>query len=249
MDSYSELASCYDLFMDETPYDAWLEFILEKFEKYNVPKELILDLGCGTGTLTEMLADKGYDMIGVDLSSEMLGKAIEKRDKSGKDILYLCQDMREFELYGTVRAIVSVCDSINYILEDDEVIETFKLVNNYLDPDGIFIFDFNTVYKYEEVIGDITIAENRDDYSFIWENFYHEEEHINEYDLTIFSKEGELFRKSVETHLQRGYTVEEMTGFMEAAGMVVLEVLDEETHLPPTEETERVQIIAKEQGK
>ena len=249
MDSYSELAGCYDLFMDETPYESWLRFILEKFEKYNVPKELVLDLGCGTGTLTEMLAEKGYDMIGVDLSQEMLGIAIEKRDNSGKDILYLCQDMREFELYGTVRAIVSVCDSINYILEDEEVIETFKLVNNYLDPDGIFIFDFNTLYKYAEVIGDATIAENRDDYSFIWENYYHEEEHINEYDVTIFAREGELFRKSVETHFQRGYTAQEMISFIEAAGMVVLEVLDEETHEAPTETTERIQIIAKEQGK
>lgn len=249
MDSYSELADCYDLFMDETPYDSWLEFILEKFNKYNVPKELVLDLGCGTGTLTEMLAEQGYDMIGVDLSSEMLGKAIKKRDISGKDILYLCQDMREFELYGTVRAIVSVCDSINYILEDEDVIQTFKLVNNYLDPDGIFIFDFNTVYKYAEVIGDATIAENREDYSFIWENYYHEDEHINEYDVTIFAREGELFRKSMETHYQRGYTEKEMISFIEAAGMVVLEVLDEETHLPPTDTTERIQIIAKEQGK
>jgi len=249
MDSYSELASCYDLFMDETPYDSWLSFILEKFEKYNVPKELVLDLGCGTGTMTEMLADEGYDMIGVDLSEEMLGVAIQKRDQSGKDILYLCQDMREFELYGTVRAIVSICDSINYVLEDEEVIETFKLVNNYLDPDGIFIFDFNTLYKYSEIIGDTTIAENRDDYSFIWENYYHEEEHINEYDVTIFAREGEVYRKSVETHFQRGYTVEEMTGFLEAAGLVVLEVLDEETHQAPTATTERIQIIAKEQGK
>lgn len=249
MDSYSELARCYDLFMDETPYDRWLEFILEKFHKYNVPKELVLDLGCGTGTLTEMLAGEGYDMIGVDVSDEMLGVAIEKRAESGKDILYLCQDMREFELYGTVRAIVSVCDSVNYLLDDEDVIETFKLVNNYLDPDGIFIFDFNTLYKYAEVIGDTTIAENRDDYSFIWDNYYHEEEHINEYDLTIFSKEGELYRKSVETHYQRGYTAEQMVSFIEAAGMVVLEVIDEETGLEPTDETERIQIIAKEQGK
>ena len=249
MDSYSELASCYDLFMDETPYDSWLSFILEKFEKYNVPKELVLDLGCGTGTLTEMLADCGYDMIGVDSSEEMLQQAIEKRDESGHEILYLLQDMREFELYGTVRAIVSICDSINYLLEDEDVLETFRLVNNYLDPDGIFIFDFNTVYKYKEIIGDTTIAENRENYSFIWDNYFHEDEHINEYELTIFSKEGELYKKTNETHYQRGYTVDEMVEFIKAAGMEVLEVTDAETNETVTETSERVHIIAKEKGK
>lgn len=249
MDSYSELAVCYDIFMDNTPYDEWLKYILEKFEKYNVPKELILDLGCGTGTLTELLADKGYDMIGVDSSEEMLQKAIEKRDESGHDILYLCQDMREFELYGTVRAIISICDSVNYLLEDEEIIETFRLVNNYLDPDGIFIFDFNTDYKYREVIGDTTIAENRDDYSFIWDNYYHENECVNEYELTIFSKCGELYKKTVETHYQRGYTVEEMISFIKEAGMDILEVTDADTDAPVTDITERVHIIAKEKGK
>lgn len=249
MDSYSELANCYDIFMDNIPYDEWLTYILEKFEKYNVPKELVLDLGCGTGTLTEMLADCGYDMIGVDSSEEMLQQAIEKRDESGHEILYLLQDMREFELYGTVRAIVSICDSINYLLEDEDVLETFKLVNNYLDPDGIFIFDFNTVYKYKEIIGDTTIAENRENYSFIWDNYFHEDEHINEYELTIFSKEGELYKKTNETHYQRGYTVDEMVEFIKAAGMEVLEVTDAETNETVTETSERVHIIAKEKGK
>lgn len=249
MDSYSELAGCYDIFMDNTPYEEWLKYILDKFKKYNVPKELVLDLGCGTGTLTEMLADKGYDMIGVDASEEMLQQAIEKRDESGHEILYLLQDMREFELYGTVRAIVSVCDSINYLLEDEDVIDTFKLVNNYLDPDGIFIFDFNTLYKYKEVIGDTTIAENREEYSFIWDNYYHEDEHINEYELTIFSKEGDLYRKSEETHYQRGYTVDEMKSFIEAAGMILLEVSDADTGSDASELSERVHIVAREKGK
>lgn len=249
MDSYSELANCYDIFMDNIPYDEWLTYILEKFEKYNVPKELVLDLGCGTGTLTEMLADCGYDMIGVDSSEEMLQQAIEKRDESGHEILYLLQDMREFELYGTVRAIVSICDSLNYLLEDEDVLETFRLVNNYLDPDGIFIFDFNTVYKYKEIIGDTTIAENRENYSFIWDNYFHEDEHINEYELTIFSKEGELYKKTNETHYQRGYTVDEMVEFIKAAGMEVLEVTDAETNETVTETSERVHIIAKEKGK
>lgn len=249
MDSYSELASCYDLFMDETPYDRWMQYILEKFDKYNVPKELVLDLGCGTGTLTQMLADEGYDMIGVDSSAEMLEMAQEKRVESGLDILYLMQDMREFELYGTVRAVVSVCDSVNYLLSNEDVIQTFKLVNNYLDPKGIFIFDFNTIYKYAEVIGDTTIAENRDDYSFIWENYYDEESHINEYEVTIFAREEEYYTKTVETHLQRGYTIEEMVSFIEKAGMELLEIQDADTGLEATQTSERIHIVAREKGK
>lgn len=249
MDSYSGLASCYDLFMDETPYDQWMKYILGKFNKYNVPKELILDLGCGTGTLTELLADEGYDMIGVDASEEMLNVAQQKKFESGKDILYLLQDMREFELYGTVRAVVCVCDSVNYLLSDEDVIHTFKLVNNYLDPKGLFIFDFNSVYKYSEIIGDTTIAENRDDYSFIWENFYDEESHINEYDVTIFAREGEMYSKTVETHLQRGYTAEEMISFLEAAGMELLEIEDADTGMEVSEISERIHVVARERGK
>lgn len=149
-------------------------------------RNTILDLGCGTGTLTELLARRGYEMIGVDNAQEMLQIAMEKRERSGLDILYLLQDMREFELYGTVGAVISVCDSLNYLLEEDDILQTFRLVNDYLYPKGIFIFDFNTVYKYATVIGDTTIAENREDCSFIWENYYHEEQEINEYDLTVF---------------------------------------------------------------
>ena len=245
MDSYTKLAKCYDIFMDDTPYDEWLDYVLGVFERYAVPKELVLDLGCGTGTFTRMLAKKGYDMIGVDVSCEMLQITMSKNDEDGYDILYLLQDMREFELYGTVRAVVSICDSINYLLSDEDVLTTFKLVENYLDKDGIFVFDFNTVYKYSEVIGDCTIAENREDYSFIWENFYSEKDRINEYDLTIFSKEGELYSKSSETHLQRGYTLEQMKRFIDKAGLEFLESSDADTGKEVSKTSERIHIVAR----
>ena len=204
-------------------------------------KGSVLDLGCGTGTLTSLLYQKGYSMMGVDNSEEMLEIAQEKKTKSGEDILYLCQDMRDLELYGTVGAVISVCDSLNYILEEEELQEVFSLVNNYLFPGGVFLFDFNTTYKYAEVIGDTTIAENRDDCSFIWDNYYHEEEGINEYDLTIFVKEeDERFSRFQETHYQRGYTLDEMKGMLEKAGLEFIEAVDSDTKKAPTKESERI---------
>lgn len=249
MEAYSDFALVYDTLMDNTPYERWCELIVGILKRYGIEQDLVLDLGCGTGTLTELLAKEGYDMIGVDYSEEMLSRAMEKREESGLSILYLLQDMREFELYGTVKAVVSVCDSLNYLLEEEDVIETFRLVNNYLDPKGLFIFDFNTVHKYRDVIGDTTIAENREDCSFIWENYYNEEERINEYDVTFFVKEGDLFRKFEETHYQRGYTVEEMQAYLEKAGLELVSVQDADTLMEVTEETERVYMIARENGK
>lgn len=249
MEAYTDFAQVYDVFMDNAPYGEWHEYLHQTLRKYGIEKELVLDLGCGTGTLTERFAIDGYDMIGVDNSEEMLNIAIKKKDISGHEILYLLQDMREFELYGTVKAVICICDSLNYLLTKEDVLQTFRLVNNYLDPGGIFIFDFNTVYKYCEVIGDTTIAENREECSFIWENYYHEEERINEYDLTLFFREGERYRKFSETHYQRGYTVEEMTELVKNAGLSLLEICDAQTHGPVNEHSERVYMIAGECSK
>lgn len=252
MDAYTDFARVYDTFMDETPYREWCAFLVDILKEFGIERELVLELGCGTGSLTELLADAGFDMIGVDNSEEMLNIAMEKRERADRetDILYLCQDMREFELYGTVKAVVSVCDSLNYLLTEEDLLTTFRLVNNYLDPHGIFIFDFNTVYKYEEVIGDTTIAENREECSFIWENFYHEEEQINEYDLTIFVKEeSEMFRRFTETHYQRGYTLEQMIKLVEAAGLEFVRALDADTKGEVGAESERVYVIAREVSK
>lgn len=220
----------------------------ELAENLAVERNTVLDLGCGTGTLTELLYRAGFDMIGIDNSEEMLEIALQKREKNGSDILYLLQDMREFELYGTVGAVCSVCDSLNYILEEEDMVKVFSLVNNYLYPGGIFVFDFNTVYKYEQVIGDDTIAENRDDCSFIWENYYDEESRINEYDLTIFVRkpDTEYFRKFTETHYQKSYTLEQMKGFLEAAGLLFVKAFDADTRGEVREESERIYVIARE---
>ena len=157
--------------------------------------------------------------------------------------------MREFELYGTVRAVVSSCDCINYITDVEELVEVFSLVNNYLDPKGIFIFDFNTKHKYEQ-IGERVIAENQDNASFIWENFYYPEECINEYDVTFFLKEeNDLYRKVVEEHFQRAYTLEEIKECLAKSGLVFVEAFDDYSNAPASEKSERICVIARECGK
>ena len=250
MQAYTGFAAVYDTFMDNIPYEEWCEYLTGLLKEQGIAGGLLLDLGCGTGSLTELLADAGYDMIGVDNSEEMLELAMEKKETSGKDILYLCQDMREFELYGTVAAVVSICDCMNYILEPEDLTEVFRLVNNYLDPGGVFIFDMNTEYKYREIMGDNTIAEDRDDSSFIWDNQYEEEERINIYDLSIFVREeGNLFRKYHETHYQRAYTLEDMKHAIAEAGMEYVAAYDAFTKNPPREDSERIYVIAREHGK
>lgn len=256
MEAYTGFAAVYDMFMDNIPYEAWCEYLTGLLREYGVEDGLVLDLGCGTGTLTRLLARQGYDMIGVDMSDEMLEIAMEKQaenqDESGSPggILYLLQDMREFELYGTVRAVVSICDSMNYLMEYEELVQVFKLVNNYLDPGGVFIFDLNTVYKYQEELGEQTIAENRDEGSFIWENFYDEEEMVNEYDLTLFIREEDgRYRRYEETHYQRAYPLEVVKQAMDEAGMEFAAAYDAFTKKPPREDSERIYVVAREKGK
>lgn len=255
MEAYTSFAQVYDLFQDNVPYEQWCEYLAGLLAEYGVTDGLVLDLGCGTGSLTELLSKKGYDMIGVDNSGEMLELAMEKRDRSGRDILYLLQDMREFELYGTVAAAVSICDSMNYILEYEELVRVFSLVNNYLDPGGVFVFDLNTPYKYRELLGERTFAEDREESSFIWDNFFDEEERINEYDLTLFIRRQvpgireTLYQKFEETHYQRSYELGEIQDAIREAGMEFVAAFDAGTRNPARPDSERIYVVARECGK
>ena len=280
MEAYSSFAQVYDLFMDNVPYEEWSEYVIALLKEEKIEDGLVLDLGCGTGKMTRLLAKAGYDMIGIDNSEEMLeiareylyeqdeakvlGLDVEEIDideqgeeefqeemgTSKRNILYLLQDMREFELYGTVRAVISICDSMNYILEEEDLLQVFKLVNNYLDPKGIFIFDMNTRYKYAELLGETTITESREEGSFIWENYFDEEEDVNQYDLTLFIREdGDLYRKYEETHFQRVYDLDTVKGLLKEAGMEFVAAYDAFTKEPVREDSERIYIIARECGK
>lgn len=265
MEAYTGFAKVYDTFMDNIPYDKWSEYLISLLKEYQVKNGLVLDLGCGTGNITEYLAATGYNMIGIDNSEDMLAIAIEKRDKKEEknadgwvaseedgSILYLYQDMREFELYGTVSAIISICDSMNYIMSEEDLLKVFKLVSNYLDKKGVFIFDLNTVYKYKTILGDNTIAENREECSFIWENYYYEDEMINEYDLTIYVKDNRnegkrLYQRFEENHFQKAYTLDTVKNLLEKAGLEFVAAYDAFTREPPQETSERIYIIAREQ--
>ena len=246
MAAYLGFAEVYDKFMDNVPYDEWTDYLTGLLKEYGVEGGLVAELGCGTGNVTGRLKAAGYDMIGIDNSPEMLQIAAEKDG----EILYLCQDMREFELYGTVAAVVCVCDGMNYILDKADLVKVFKLVNNYLDTSGLFIFDLNTIYKYEKLLGDNVIAENRENMSFIWENYYDNEERINEYDLTVFLEDDEdekgRFLRFDEIHYQKGYTIEEVKEALEAAGMEFVAVYDAFSKEAPKTDSERVYFIAKE---
>lgn len=248
-ESYESFAGVYDLFMDNIDYPAWCTYLIGILKEYGIEDGLIAELGCGTGSMTELLAAEGYDMIGIDNSPDMLEVAQEKRVESGLDILYLMQDMREFELYGTVRAVVSVCDSMNYLLEEEDLLTVFRLVNNYLDPGGMFIFDLNTEKKYRDM-GETTIAENREEASFIWENYFDEEEKINEYDLTLFIRDEDgRYDKFEEFHEQRAYPLLRIGEIIQESGMELVTMYDAFTHEPATEDSERVYVITRESGK
>lgn len=245
MESYTSFAQLYDMFMDNVAYEEWGVFLHQLLEKYGIDNGAVLELGCGTGTMTEILARMGYDMIGLDCSEEMLTEAADKKLSSGLPILYLHQDMREFELNGTVRAVVSVCDSLNYIIEPGELRDVFALVHRYLEDGGVFIFDINTEYLYREILGEQTIAENRDEGSFIWENYYDEASRINEYELTLFIKaEQEYYRRHQEMHYQRAYTLTEMNELLESVGLHIYQVFDQYTNIPAHERSERICVVA-----
>ena len=246
MNAYTDFAQVYAEMMQDIPYGKWEKDLLRILNEFKIKDGLVLDLGCGTGEMTRRLKKHGYDMIGVDSSFDMLQIASEKE---AEGILYLNQDMRSFELYGTVRAIISICDSVNYLTRDKDLVKMLKLVNNYLDPKGIFIFDLKTIHFFRDITKDTTIAENLEHCSYIWENYYDSDKRINESLLTLFTKNGENYQKSEEVHVQRGYTLTEVKKAIREAGMEFVRAYDEETHEKVTAATQRMVILARERGK
>ena len=261
---YQGFAGVYDEFMQNIPADTWADYVEKLWNAHDLKPELVLDLACGTGSLTLELSKRGYDMIGSDMSAEMLNIAREKAMSDGlsEKVLFLLQDMREFELFGTVQCILSTCDSMNYLLKEEEVRKVFELCENYLDPGGLLMFDMNTEYKYKELLGDRVFADKTEDAAFIWQNTYYPEDKINEYDVTFFRKEngenskGFLRKKKVlvedkyirfsENHLQKAYDKETVIRLLEEAHLKVEGVYDAFTLDEAREDSERITFVARE---
>lgn len=242
---YAGFASVYDEFMDNIPYDEWHDYIHDILKEYKINEGIVVELGCGTGTMTKMLAEDGYDMIGVDLSYEMLEVA---RQKCPGNVLLLEQDMRELDLYGSAAAVICICDGMNYLLEEDDLYRTFSKVKTFLDYGGIFIFDMKTRYFYDDVLGNRTIAENREDASFLWENEFHKDTDINEYLLTVYhlaDEENDLFERFDEFHRQRAYGINNIIELIEKSGLESVAVYNAFTKEEPAAESERVYFIAR----
>lgn len=256
MESYTAFSQWYDEFMDEVPYDEWCDFIVKVLKENGINEGIVCELGSGTGNMTEKMAVRGYDMIGIDSSAEMLSVAQTKRMDSDneaiKKILYLCQDMRNFELYGTVAAVFSSFDSINYILDEEELVDTFKLINNYLDPKGVFVFDFNTRVNYERIAESDGGFDEIGGVTYIWSNCYDEESHVNEHELIMFvpeSDESDLYEKCCEYHYQRGYSLEEIKALIKKAGLEFVKAYDGYDFSEAKEDSMRIFVVARESGK
>lgn len=251
MTAYGNFSKVYDVLMAETPYSRWMDNIEALWKRHGLKPKLVADLGCGTGTVAIGLAGRGYDMTGIDASIEMLREAREKDEKGA--VLFLNQDMRELDLYGTMDSIISTCDAMNYLESGEDLLQVFKLVNNFLDPRGLFIFDMNTEYKFRHVLADNTFAAADEDSAFIWENTYYEEEGINEYRVTLFIAEGEggngCYTRHMETHYEYAYDLETVAELLEEAGMVLEGVYDADTLDEPVATSERIYFTAREKGK
>lgn len=251
MKAYESFAMVYDLFMKDVEYDVWIEYIEKIWLKNGLKPKIVADLGCGTGNITLRLAEKDLEMIGVDMSYDMLSIAKNKAYEKEKEILFLCQDMREFELFGTVDCFISLFDSLNYITEEKDLLKVFKLANNYLNPGGLFIFDLNTEYKFKNILEENVFAQTEENAAYIWENYYDEEEKINEFYMNFFIKDEEedLYKRFEECHYEKSYGVEEVKALIEKSGLKLLNVYDAYTFESPKEDSERIFFVAKEISK
>ncbi|MCL2285047.1 MAG: class I SAM-dependent methyltransferase [Firmicutes bacterium] len=248
MDSYIGFAQVYDRLMTNVPYEKWGNYI-DGILKQKLAKEespLVVDLACGTGTMTLFLANKNYDMIGVDISADMLAEAQQKSYEAGHNILFLAQDMRKLDLFGTVDAIVSVCDGINYILTPDEIAAVFKRVRLFLNPAGVFIFDMNTEYKFKNLFGRRSFeAKTENGPAYEWDNNYDENIKINEYSVRFYP-DGNFDSDNffTEIHRQRAYECQDIIVMLNEAGFSKVSACHNYTHEPAKPDSPRITFIA-----
>ncbi|MBR2650208.1 MAG: class I SAM-dependent methyltransferase [Clostridia bacterium] len=245
---YGNLAPFYDKFNKDIDYSAWADFIERLIaQNYTEGKpELVLDLACGTGSMTLELASRGYDMTGVDYSPEMLDEARSRAEKRGLDVLWLCQDMREFELYGTVDVTVCCLDSINHLTSSRDLGKCLSLVHNYLIPNGLFIFDINGRYKFENVYSDLTYACEDGGAVCIWQNYYNKNNGMCDFYITLFSEcEDGRYERSDEVQREKMYTLRMIRSALAKNSFEFIGAYSDFDKTPATDDSERIYIVAR----
>ena len=246
MSAYEAFASVYDIFMEQVEYDQWMNHIHAIWEKFGLQPKTVIDLGCGTGSIALPLAKEGYDVIGVDLSPEMLTEADHKAMEERDSVRFACQDMTELELGEEADCILSLCDSMNYLTEDGQLEDAFKSIAQHMKQESLFLFDLNTEYKFKDVLGQNVFGSAEEHAAYIWENDYDEEEKINEYYVSFFiENEDGLYERIEEFHYERAYSMEEIEEGLQAAGMELVEVYDGYSFDAPRAESERLLFAAR----
>lgn len=244
---YDLLAPYYDAINADVDYVAWADFIEKAVEKagQNRP-ELVLDLGCGTGRMTLELASRGYDMTGVDYSPEMLDVARAAAEKQGADVLWLCQDMREFELYGTVDLAVCCLDSVNHLTKPADLKKFLSLVHNYLIPDGLFIFDINGKEKFESVYAQNSYVMEEDGGMCVWQNFYDEKSKLCDFYITLFKERDDgAYDRYDEMQTERMYKIADIKKYLKSANMEFIGAYSDFDFTEASDSDERIYVIAK----
>ena len=247
MSSYDFLAGCYDRLTYDVDYSAWADYIEKHFTRRGLPGKTVLDLACGTGSLTRELALRGYEMIGVDLSAEMLAEAAEKNRGVGPiEPIFLCQSMDKLDLYGTIDACVCCLDSVNYVTSPKQLQRAFERVHLFLMPGGLFLFDVNTPTKLQAMDGQVFLDETEDTYC-VWRGEYSRRSKICSYFMDIFRLDEEtgLWERGEELHRERAYDLEELTAMLEQAGFRDIKMYGELKLRPPADGEGRVFFAAR----
>ena len=245
MEVYGQFASVYDLFMNEVDYDAWAKQAEKLWQRAGFRPKRLLEMGCGTGNITLPLAQKGYEMTGVDLSEEMLTQAEEKARKAGLSVDFYCQDMCEMDVPVEADGVLCLCDGLNYLTEPEEVQEAFFAAAEHLKDGGFFLFDLNTAQKFRQMLGNKTYTQLEDAAAYIWENDFDEETQINTYDVTFFvKKENGLYERVEEIHQEKAYDLFVIEIMLQNAGFRLLSVTDDQTDEPGSDESFRWTILA-----
>lgn len=243
--SYQHFALLYDELMMDAPYENWLQFIMKNITKYGNGGKRLLDLGCGTGTLSIPLSVQGYNVTGIDLSEEMLAIAQAKSTDAGVQIAYFQQDMRELEGFEPFDIIGVFCDSLNYLRTEQDVELTFKNIFDHLLPGGLFLFDVHSIYKMDNIFIGQSYCSNEEEISYIWNCFAGEQPHSVEHELTFFVKENDLYYRYDEVHYQRTFIVDTYQQWLEKTGFELLAISADFTEEKPVENSERIFFIVR----